>query len=362
MGRGISMVLMRCVGVSRQLLQHIVSCRSLHAKQGVRLRVVGICDSRSLLFVSDVLTKELDDPLLLEVCRIKANWLFTPHSLCHERSLTETIESLVLEDYDKLVSHLCCLRHKSIVSEPCSLRSTLGYVMSEVEDEKLFIDFSYSHIKVSCLILLPLFLFFYTMRASVNRNLFDSLLMITDPRDDLSGMDVAPKALILVRLLGWWMELNSIKIESLCPEEMVPNVMSAEEFLVEGLTLLDKVIEEGVRKASSNGNVLCYVCAIEDTRNFPVELPLAKSSSRLLSVKCSVGIQEIHIDSPLGRLRGSDNVESVFFNSFLGCLKCSSLTFKAPTAMVIQGTGAGNDTTAAAVLADILDIQDLFSS
>ncbi|WMV55814.1 hypothetical protein MTR67_049199 [Solanum verrucosum] len=28
--------------------------------------------------------------------------------------------------------------------------------------------------------------------------------------------------------------------------------------------------------------------------------------------------------------------------------------------LVIQGAGAGNDTTAAAVLADILDIQDLF--
>ncbi|KAK3003029.1 hypothetical protein RJ639_019439 [Escallonia herrerae] len=29
--------------------------------------------------------------------------------------------------------------------------------------------------------------------------------------------------------------------------------------------------------------------------------------------------------------------------------------------MVLQGAGAGNDTTAAGVLADILDIQDLFS-
>jgi homoserine dehydrogenase len=28
--------------------------------------------------------------------------------------------------------------------------------------------------------------------------------------------------------------------------------------------------------------------------------------------------------------------------------------------LVIQGAGAGNDTTAAGVLADILDIQDLF--
>lgn len=30
--------------------------------------------------------------------------------------------------------------------------------------------------------------------------------------------------------------------------------------------------------------------------------------------------------------------------------------------MVIQGAGAGNDTTAAGVLADIIDLQDLFPS
>lgn len=41
--------------------------------QGVRLRVVGVCDSKSLLVASDVCTTELDDAILLEVCRIKSN-------------------------------------------------------------------------------------------------------------------------------------------------------------------------------------------------------------------------------------------------------------------------------------------------
>ncbi|KAF6171997.1 hypothetical protein GIB67_029415 [Kingdonia uniflora] len=60
-----------CGGVGLQLLQYIFSCRSLHAKQGLGLRVVGVCDSKSLILISDVFTKDFDDFLLLEICRLK---------------------------------------------------------------------------------------------------------------------------------------------------------------------------------------------------------------------------------------------------------------------------------------------------
>lgn len=39
----------------------------------MRLRVVGVCDSKTLLVASDVYTMELDDAKLLEVCRVKSN-------------------------------------------------------------------------------------------------------------------------------------------------------------------------------------------------------------------------------------------------------------------------------------------------
>ncbi|KAH0746987.1 hypothetical protein KY285_008644 [Solanum tuberosum] len=130
------------------------------------------------------------------------------------------------------------------------------------------------------------------------------------PRDDLGGMDVARK------------------IESLYPEEMGPDVMPLEDFLVNGLPLLDQKIEDRIKQASANGNVLCYVCLIDDAR-------------------CEVGIQEVPKDSALGRLRGSDNVVEIYSRCYE----------KQP--LVIQGAGAGNDTAAAGVLADILDIQDL---
>lgn len=150
-----------------------------------------------------------------------------------------------------------------------------------------------------------------------------------DPRDDLSGMDVARKALILARLLGRRINLDSIKIESLYPDEMGPDAMSVEEFLGSGIVSLDNDVQERVKRALLNGNVLRYVCVIEGSR-------------------CEVGIQELPKDSPLGRLRGSDNVLEIYS-------RCYN---KQP--LVIQGAGAGNDTTAAGVLADILDIQDLF--
>ncbi|THG19790.1 hypothetical protein TEA_020392 [Camellia sinensis var. sinensis] len=54
------------------------------------------------------------------------------------------------------------------------------------------------------------------------------------------------QALILARLLGQRIDLDNIKVESLYPEEMGPNIMHVEDFLVHGLPLLDKGIQERV--------------------------------------------------------------------------------------------------------------------
>ncbi|KDP42905.1 hypothetical protein JCGZ_23847 [Jatropha curcas] len=374
--KSIPLILMGCGGVGRQLIQHIVSCRSLHAKQGVHLRVVGVCDSKSLVAASDVFTRELNDAFLSEVCRVKLNGsslstladfdecLVYSNSESKRKVIdiaallgkstglafvdcsasSETIGVLnqvvdlrccivlankkpltsTLEDYDKLVSYPRRIRHESTVGaglpviaslnrilssgDPVhriigSLSGTLGYVMSEVEDGK------------------PL--------SEVVRTAKSLGFTEPDPRDDLSGMDVARKALILARLLGRRINLDNIEIESLYPDEMGPHAMSVEKFLGSGIALLDNNIQERVKKASLNQNVLRYVCVIEGSR-------------------CEVGIQELPKNSALGRLRGSDNVLEIYS-------RCYN-----EQPLVIQGAGAGNDTTAAGVLADILDIQDLF--
>lgn len=376
--KNIPVILLGCGGVGRHLLQHIVSCRSLHAKLGVRLRVVGVSDSKSLLLASDVFTRELDDTFLNEVSRVKlgGSSLKTLSSFVNEcqvfanseatRTVIDTATRLskstglvvvdcsassetmgvlnqavdlgccivlankkpltaAMDDYDKLVAHPRRIRYESTVGaglpviaslnrilssgDPircivACLSGTLGYVMSEVEGGKPF--------------------------SQVVKDAKSLGYTEPDPRDDLSGMDVARKALILSRLLGRWVNLDSLKIESLYPEEMGPNMMSLEDFLSSGLLLLDNDIQERVQKAALDGKVLRYVCVIEGSRT-------------------EVGLRELPKDSPLGRLRGSNNILAIYS-------RCYN-----EQPLVIEGAGAGNDTTAAGVLADILDIQDLFA-
>ncbi|KAG2394311.1 Bifunctional aspartokinase/homoserine dehydrogenase [Vigna angularis] len=366
--KNIPLILMGCGGVGRQLLQHIVSCRSLHSTQGLCLRVVGVGDSTSLLVSDDLLHKGLDDTVLLQLCRVKSageslSKLWEGRAFGHPESEGKILEiasqlgrktGLVLVDcsasFDTVVVlkqaiHMgCCavLANKKPLTSSMdisahgpsfyldtnaqvgaglpviaslnriicsgdpvhqiigSLSGTLGYVMSEVEDGK------------------PL--------SQVVKDAKSLGYTEPDPRDDLGGMDVARKALILARILGHQINLDSIQIESLYPKEMGPDIMTVEDFLDRGLSLLDKDIQARVEKAASNGNVLRYA-----------------------SIVCEVGIQELPKNSPLGRLRGSDNVLEIY-------TRCYS---KQP--LVIQGAGAGNDTTAAGVLADIVDLQDLFS-
>ncbi|XP_034688255.1 bifunctional aspartokinase/homoserine dehydrogenase 1 [Vitis riparia] len=376
--KNIPVILLGCGGVGRHLLQHIVSCRSLHAKLGVRLQVVGVSDSKSLLLASDVFTRELDDTFLNEVSRVKlgGSSLKTLSSFVNEcqifanseatRTVIDTATCLskstglvvvdcsassetmgvlnqavdlgccivlankkpltaAMDDYDKLVAHPRRIRYESTVGaglpviaslnrilssgDPircivACLSGTLGYVMSEVEGGKPF--------------------------SQVVKDAKSLGYTEPDPRDDLSGMDVARKALILSRLLGRRVNLDSLKIESLYPEEMGPNMMSLEDFLSSGLLLLDNDIQERVQKAALDGKVLRYVCVIEGSRT-------------------EVGLREVPKDSPLGRLRGSNNILAIYS-------RCYN-----EQPLVIEGAGAGNDTTAAGVLADILDIQDLFA-
>uniref|UniRef100_K3YDT6 Homoserine dehydrogenase n=1 Tax=Setaria italica TaxID=4555 RepID=K3YDT6_SETIT len=368
-------VLLGCGGVGRYLLRHIVSCRPLHANQGVAVRVVGVADSSSLLVADDVHSSGLDDALLTQLCAAKAAGsplsalLGQGHCQLFQNpearskvidaatTLGRTTGCLVLvdcsatydtvsllkdavdhgccivlankkpltgayEDFQKLVSNFRRIRFESTVGaglpviasathiiasgDPVSrivgsLSGTLGYVMSELEDGKKF--------------------------SEVVKNAKSLGYTEPDLRDDLGGMDVARKALILARLLGQQISMDYINVESLYPSELGPDAVSTEDFLESGLVQLDRSVEERVKAASSRGNVLRYVCEIGSTG-------------------CQVGLKELPKDSALGRLRGSDNV------IYSRCYESSPL--------VIQGAGAGNDTTAAGVLADIIDLQDLF--
>eukprot|EP00854_Cymbomonas_tetramitiformis_P019898 gene19898-23804_t len=182
-----------------------------------------------------------------------------------------------------------------------ALSGTLGYVMSGLEDGKAF--------------------------SQVVREAKAAGYTEPDPRDDLSGTDVARKALILARLQGWRLELADVTVESLFPTEMGPDSMPLNNFMNEGLLALDAPIAKRVEEAAASDGALRYAATVQDG-------------------KCTVGLVVVPKQSALGQLRGTDNLLEV-------CSGCYN-----PNPLVLQGRGAGTETTASGILADILELDD----
>ena len=128
-----------------------------------------------------------------------------------------------------------------------------------------------------------------------------------DPRIDLGGTDVARKALILARTLGWKLELADVTVSSLVPADLA--ALPLAEFLSRS-TELDAGFAAQAAAATGEGRVLRYVAELRDG-------------------KAAVGMQAVPLDSALGQLRGNDNL--VAFHT----------RYYPDTPLVLQGRGAG---------------------
>jgi aspartokinase/homoserine dehydrogenase 1 len=143
-----------------------------------------------------------------------------------------------------------------------------------------------------------------------------------DPRDDLSGKDVARKALILARTLGYRAEPDEVELEPLFDDDGAHDDARA---FISSLGPLDEAWRERVARAQRGGKVLRYVATI-----------------RSRSIK--VGIEAVPTSSPLAHLRGTDNQVAIYSKRY----KTNPL--------VVTGPGAGATVTAAGVLNDIVAI------
>jgi aspartokinase/homoserine dehydrogenase 1 len=141
-----------------------------------------------------------------------------------------------------------------------------------------------------------------------------------DPRDDLSGMDVARKALILGRLLGFEGELEDIALESLVPEGA--RKLPLARFLL-NLEVFDDAWDARAREARESGCVLRYVASVTRRR-------------------VEVGLRAVESTSPFAALNGTDN--QVAF---------TTMRYRT-NPLIVTGPGAGPAVTAAGVLNDIL--------
>ena len=149
-----------------------------------------------------------------------------------------------------------------------------------------------------------------------------------DPRQDLNGLDVARKLLILAREVGISAEMSDIEVEDLVPETL--RDCSAEHFM-ERLDEAQAYFES--LSKTSQGEVLRYVG----------ELTIGDGTD---AARLSCGLRSLPADSALGSVSGADSCFEIYTESY------GDLPF------VIRGAGAGAEVTALGVFGDLLRIAD----
>ena len=142
-----------------------------------------------------------------------------------------------------------------------------------------------------------------------------------DPRDDLSGMDVARKIVILAREMGLSIELADVELRSLVPESLQGGTV--DEFLG-ALPKHDAEMAALHRDGAEQSCVLRFVGRV--TRDG----------------RASVGLRTYPATHAFGRLQLTDNI--VLFRT----------RRYRDNPLLVQGPGAGREVTAAGVFADVL--------
>lgn len=145
-----------------------------------------------------------------------------------------------------------------------------------------------------------------------------------DPREDLSGADVARKALILARVTGRELEPEDVDLEPFV-ETGDPGA-SVEDFLG-GVAAHDGAFADRAARVAAADLRLRFVAEVRPGR-------------------VRAGLAEVDLDSPLAGLRGPENLVRVVTRRY------------DPDALVIRGPGAGADRTAAGLLGDALALAE----
>jgi len=144
-----------------------------------------------------------------------------------------------------------------------------------------------------------------------------------DPRDDLSGLDIGRKLLILIREAGFKYELNQIDIENLVPVNLRKGKLALNFY--EELTKADSYFAERVRQAKIKNSKLSYVAKYSNGR-------------------AKIGIEEIKNGHPFFYLKDKENIVAITTKVYND------------SPLIIKGAGAGAKYTAYGILIDILRI------
>ena len=142
-----------------------------------------------------------------------------------------------------------------------------------------------------------------------------------DPRDDLSGMDVARKLLVMARESGLMLNLEDVQIESVLPAGFGDGLPVAE--FMQALPEIDTQFAQRITQAKSEGKVLRYI-------------------GEIANGQCKVAIKALDADHPLAKVKDGENALAI------------QTQYYQPIPFVLRGYGAGAKVTAAGVFSDIL--------
>jgi aspartokinase/homoserine dehydrogenase 1 len=150
-----------------------------------------------------------------------------------------------------------------------------------------------------------------------------------DPRDDLSGMDVARKLTILARELGQEIEIGEFPVANLVPEAL--RDCSLDEFM-EKLPEYDDEMRALYLSAAEDNKQLRYVAKLDADGT------------------ASVALVPVSADHPFCNINLTDNIVQFETERY------------SDNPLVIQGPGAGPEVTAAGVFADLLRLANFLST
>ncbi|MBC7922110.1 MAG: bifunctional aspartate kinase/homoserine dehydrogenase I [Ferruginibacter sp.] len=149
-----------------------------------------------------------------------------------------------------------------------------------------------------------------------------------DPRDDLSGTDVARKILILAREVGLPLELSDVQVQQILPDNCLKANTIADFF--DELEKSDAVFDRMLVEAEAQGKVLRFIASLEDG-------------------KAVVQLHAVDQQHPFFFLSGSDNIISFTTERYR------------ERPLVVKGPGAGAEVTATGVFADLISISTYFA-